>query len=243
MAARRPTQHGMSVQRSDRLVEALRRAAAELRPQVVLETGTYLGQGTTQLLLEALADHPLEVFYTIEVSPAYYAEAVLNLAHAPVVHCLWGLTVGQSEAEAFIRNDDLLQNIAQYPDLYVDSDTPVDTYTREVRGAGGTDEALEVIPDMWLERLAPRVRSRRPLIALDSAGGIGWMEFQEVLRLMEAARFGLFLDDINHVKHYRSFKAMQGDPRFRIIDHDYERGWAVALFTPKARGNEQAAWS
>ena len=238
MAVRRPTQHGISVARSPRLVEALRQAAAQLSPRAVLETGTYLGQGTTRLLLEALADRPPQVFFTIEVSPAFYAEAVLNLLHAPFVHCIWGLTVGQVEAEQFIRNDDLLRDFEKYPDLYIDADQPVDAYLREVRGAGGTEQPLEIIPDMWLERLLPRIRDQRPLIALDSAGGIGWFEFQELLRLMQMAPFGLFLDDINHVKHYRSFKAVQADARFRLVDHDYEQGWAVALFTPRARGSE-----
>lgn len=241
MNVRRPTAHGISVARSEQLVAALRRAVAELRPRAVVETGTYLGLGTTKLLLEALGETPIEAFYTIEVSPAFYSEAVLNLLHHPRVHCLWGLSVGQDQAAEFIRGDDLLRDIENHPDLYIDSDQPVQAYLDEVRGAGGTQRPLEIIPERWLEKLLPRIRDARPLIALDSAGGIGWLEYQEVRRLLGQAPCGLFLDDINHVKHHRSFRALQDDPRARIVAQDAERGWAVALLN-LAEGS-QATWS
>ncbi|MBK8913969.1 MAG: hypothetical protein IPM64_05070 [Phycisphaerales bacterium] len=235
MSARRPTGHGISVARSERLVEALRRLVKRLRPQAVVETGTYLGLGTTRLILEATADAPPEVFYTIEASPVHYAEAVANLLHAPHVHCLWGLSVDRSAAEAFIREDALLRDSAARGDLYIDSDAPVDAYVAEVGGAGGSGQAAQILPEAWLETLLPRVREQRPLIALDSAGGIGWLEYREVRRLMGSAVFGLFLDDINHVKHHRSFVHLRSDSACEMIDHDEPAGWAVALLSAAGR--------
>lgn len=235
MSVRRPTEHGISVARSERLVEALQGLVQRLRPQAVVETGTYLGLGTTRLILEATADAPPEVFYTIEASPVHYADAVANLLHAPHVHCLWGLSVDRCAAEAFIRDDAFLREPAARGELFIDSDTPVEAYLAEVGGAGGTGQAVEIIPEAWLERLLPRLREKRPLIALDSAGGIGWLEYREVRRLMGSAVFGLFLDDINHVKHHRSFVHMRSDPAIELLAHDETAGWAVALHAAAGR--------
>ena len=72
-------------------------------------------------------------------------------------------------------------------------------------------------------------RADRPLICLDSAGGLGWLEFQEMLRFQQGHPFLLFLDDINHVKHYRSKLYVEGSGDFHVIDSDQEDGWMVAL--------------
>jgi len=92
-------------------------------------------------------------------------------------------------------------------------------------------ESQGACPERLLELLLEKHRQDRPLICLDSAGGIGWLEFQEVLRLQAGYPFLLFLDDINHVKHYRSKVYVETTPRFDVIGSDLEEGWMVALFS------------
>jgi hypothetical protein len=40
--------------------------------------------------------------------------------------------------------------------------------------------------------------------------------------------FLLFLDDINHVKHYRSKLAIERSADFVVYGSDFEEGWMVA---------------
>lgn len=199
-----------------------------------METGTYLGQGSTRILIDAFEERPPDVFYTIEVSPRSYAQALKNLSDVPFVHCVWGLSVGLEQAERFIQSDPLLKETQNRPDIYIDSDDPIAFYLAEIRGALGGGQPLDSLPDRWLEFLLPVVRGRRPLIALDSAGGIGWLEFQEVMRLAGNDAFALFLDDVNHVKHYRSLRFVENDARFEVVASDLEQGWAVAVYTPRS---------
>lgn len=55
---------------------------------------------------------------------------------------------------------------------------------------------------------------------------------QKAIEFLEQDRFIkdlLFLDDIDHVKHYRSKVHVEGSGDFRVIDSDQEDGWMVAL--------------
>ncbi|MFO0837731.1 MAG: hypothetical protein U1D55_04335 [Phycisphaerae bacterium] len=231
MSRGRPVQHGISVQKSDRLLAALRRAVTELPVACVFETGTHLGLGSTRLIIDAFDGRVPESFYTIEASPEYYRQAVANLAPYPFVRVVWGLSVSRAEAEAFVAGDEFLRDERALANVYVDSDDPVSFYLQEIRGghAGQTPTAL---PDNWIDGLLPGLCARRPLIALDSAGGVGLLEFQQALRHAQRHPFALFLDDVNHVKHYRSLQHVHADSRFCLLDEDFEQGWAVALFTP-----------
>ena len=96
--------------------------------------------------------------------------------------------------------------------------------------ARDADEKDLEAPEGILAVLLERYKRDRPLICLDSAGGIGWLEFQEVLRLQEGHPFLLFLDDINHVKHYRSKLFVERTPEFTVFDSDWNEGWMVAAY-------------
>ncbi len=228
----------ITVRRSDRLLAALRRAVRELPAATVFETGTHLGLGSTPLLIEAFDGRTPEAFYTIEASPQYYAQAVLNLACYPSVRCVWGLSVPRAAAEAFVAADPLLRDPQQLARMKVDHPDPVGFYLNEIRG-GHAGETPAELPDDWIGKLLAGLAPRRPLVALDSAGGVGLFEFQQALAILQRHPFALFLDDTNHVKHYRSLKLVQADPRFRVLDEDPHDGWAVALFSPSELAAEQ----
>lgn len=231
-------------------MEALRAAVHQYRPRVVIETGTYLGTGSTRMIAEAFAPDAPEKFYTIEISRRFYEVARRNLAHLEFVEVVWGLSVSREQAESFIRSDSLLWEAGRYGIEVERPEDPVGFYLREIsrdkNGAGAWEdecypEPVEGAPDNLLARLLPQYRNRQPLIALDSAGGIGWLEFQEVLRLQEGLPFVLFLDDVNHVKHYRSLRYVESCPEFHIIDCDVSHGWALAAYEPARNGGDGRA--
>ncbi len=221
----------IQVHDSNELRAALAALAERLLPEVCVETGTHTGLGSTQYLIELAARYFIEKIYTIEVSKTLHETARGNLAQFPAVECLWGLSVDREAARTFIQSDPLLLERGPEPDLYIDFlPDPVGGYLRELDGAVGGDGDSETTPrDGILSEIVPSFSSRRPLFCLDSAGGLGLLEFEIVRSLMGEATYGIWLDDVNHVKHYRSMLLVQKDPRAEVLGSNMEEGWLVAL--------------
>ena len=66
------------------------------------------------------------------------------------------------------------------------------------------------------------------LIVLDSAGGVGHMEFQITDELMKNKAYYLLLDDIHHLKHFRGYDIIKNRDDFSIIDASDKNGWVLA---------------
>lgn len=180
------------------------------RIRVIIETGTYLGLGSTQLLIRAIKQFEKENprafsidLYTIEIDEGNYLKAQNNLKDYPFVHCLHGCSIDAEKAREFIKNDKMLLEHEKYPDIFIDSlDDPTGFYLDEIRGKRfnyGYGERNNI-----LMKLMPQVFKKRPLFLLDSAGGLGYLEFQTVVENMGNHRYYILLDDVSHVKHNRS---------------------------------------
>jgi len=214
--------------RSDQLVDALFRAIRAFQPNVIIESGTFLGTGSTRVVLEALGDIRPRAFYTIEVSRSLVQQARTNLESTPWVHVVWGLSLNRHEAISFIESDPMLRELDPELDIFVDFlPDPRAGYLHEVQCGIGGGEAGET-PDGILVPLLNRHGDDRPLIILDSAGGLGWLEFRIVRETMGNRPYLLFLDDTNHVKHYRSKLAIESSADFVVCDSDFEEGWIIA---------------
>lgn len=153
---------------------------------VMVESGTYIGLGSTQMLAKV---KPRRLI-TIESDFENYQEAVANLAQYDFVEPYWGLSVNREEALAFIHQNDYSG------DFYVDSENPIAFYTKEV--------AVKCYKENLLTELLTPLADSNPLILLDSAGGIGFLEYSIVRQIMQNKPHTLILDDTHHVKHYRS---------------------------------------
>lgn len=171
---------------------------------VAVETGTHLGMGSTRFIAETFArTAPPTVFHTIEAAEGSFQQAKANLAQFPFVRCHLGCSVVAKEAETWMAEDDALLHPDQYPDVWTDHMTDaVKHYAIEVANQSHNPE--------WegedlLARLLLECRDAQPLVILDSAGGIGWLEFQIMLCMMENRRYYVLLDDVHHIKHFRSF--------------------------------------
>jgi hypothetical protein len=206
-----------------------------------IETGTYVGTGSTTLLARAFCPQgrALGPVTTIEASWASYRAACANLAVFPHVNCRWGLSVRREEAIQFIENDPALQHHESEPDVLIDAtENPRDFYLREIDGhlpgmeERAADEPLLRAPDNLLRESLAECRSGPPLVLLDSSGGIGLLEFEVVLDAMKSRPFVLVLDDTLHLKHYRSLRRIQTDSRFSLIAKGTKRDWIVAAFRP-----------
>ena len=202
---------------------------------VAIETGTFLGLGSTRFVAEAfLAVAPPKCFVTIEVNFANWCRAKANLRSYPFVDCRWGLSVPLDSGLDFLAHDDMLLNHRRYPDIYIDNiDNPVLAYSRELHGealeleraplaAAGSDLVFNGKDFLYdgedlLARLLAAHADHKPLIVLDSAGGIGWLEFHIVMEQMRQKGFALLLDDTHHIKHYRSLQHIRGASAFRTI--------------------------
>lgn len=202
----------MAMESDHNLVQALK----SVPHSHILETGTYLGNGSSQMLLSL---NP-EVFITIEANIEHWTEARLRLPNS--VQVIHGLSVNRNDANDFIKSDHVLNNHSLYPHIHIDGlHDPVEFYSKEVNVSG---------PDSLLVSLLPTIADHNPIILLDSAGGIGLLEFQTVCSIMGERPFTLVLDDIHHIKHFRSVDAIQNDSQWSMI---YKSESAlVASFSP-----------
>ena len=173
----------------DDLAQLVNRLVAEYPVKEILETGTYLGLGTTQIL--AKTGLPVT---TIECSLHNYQIAVDNLKELPNVTCLHGYSLKRAMMEDFIKADDFdAEKVGAATDIHESG--RVGFYLGEI-GHGDLPEDL----------LKTNLRANQ-LVFLDSAGGVGWLEFMVVYRSKLPVL--LMMDDVEHFKHYRSVEFLQ----------------------------------
>jgi len=212
----------------------------------VIESGTFKGLGSTKTIatvFEELGRTP--DFYTLEASWINWKQAKMNLRKYSFVKPVWGKSVPYNEAVSFIKEDEVLKNHNNYPNIYIDGgNDPAAFYLKEISGEFGFsrfsivnkilkrleefDRSKFYQGDDLLRKYLQRFKDRNPLILLDSCGGIGYLEFSILLEIMKDYPFYLILDDINHLKHFRSFEMIKDNPDFKIINLNKESGWVFA---------------
>jgi len=187
-------------------------------PEVIIETGTYLGTGTTQILIDAVVKTHKEnsiLFYTIESSQEWFKQASKNLSKYPWVQLFHGLSINKDECIQWIESDPYLLEHEKYPDLFVDDTTdPVKYYKSEFR----PDMLGYIMDDNMLKSLTENFSTENIFFCLDSCGGTGYLEFQTVNSLMGDRGYYLFMDDaIDHVKHIRSAEVIRANEDGRWV--------------------------
>lgn len=167
----------------------------------VIETGTYMGLGTTKAVIDGMLKHGMDYqFITMEVNPNYYHQAVNNNVGTQTE--FWnGLSIPKSMLPTSVTFN--------VPDFVV-----VDHHENE-RERNYTQEVSFNVED---DLLAKACKIRPEMVILDSAGHIGFIEFKYLMSLLPDHDFILVLDDIHHVKHYDSFQYVKSRPdKFTII--------------------------
>jgi hypothetical protein len=162
----------------------------------IVETGSYMGEGTTKAIANAMIGD--EMVYSIEVNPRFY-EIARKRHKNTTINFLLGLSVKRP----LLPTDftwDVPENIVVD---HLDHNREI-LYKQEVSFK---------VADNMLEFALSKMDYQPDLVILDSAGHMGLVEFKELIKLAQAPFF-LALDDTNHIKHYQSvelLKAMDVD--------------------------------
>ena len=119
----------------------------------------------------------------------------------------------------FIKDDPAVYNHQDYPDIFIDCiKDPVYMYRTEIWGCYSGNPNP---PEQGLfYTLLPQFRDQHPLIVLDSAGGIGLLEFTRTRELMENNHYYLLCDDKLHLKHFRTYEYIKGNKNWKLLCED-----------------------
>lgn len=217
----------MSVHSSTRFEHELRQLFSTIRPQSVIETGTFLGRGTTSIIWRAVRDLGLSTdITTIEVNPEHHRQACeYFIANQMAIRAELGLSIPRNKLpdlatinEAFVTNADTQDGYIYYD------------HNEMERAQLYFGETAFDVPDNLLEAALRRCNYRPDFVLLDSAGHIGLAEFHHLLTLLQGDCH-LMLDDINHCKHAATMQEIRRDPRFEIlVESDEKFGFAVIRY-------------
>ncbi len=201
------------------------------RPLRLIETGTYIGSGSTYIIARALRRFklPLAVFYSIEVNPGYCEKATLFLNDKGLldyVQIINGLSI----------NRENLSTIEDLQKEFLDKSWPENVFVDfkvSDRARLYYRETDFDVPDDKLMECLRKFDFKPDFVFLDSGGHTGREEFRIISENLKGTCF-LILDDIFHVKHYENFKYICEDKeRFQIIKTSQEKfGYAIIRFTP-----------
>ena len=153
----------------------------------IVETGTFHGNGSTQVFANTG-----KYVFSIECNYNNFVISSKNLHKYDNVCVVHGLSLNKTD---LIRG--LLQESFDISTTY-DSKFPKTFYMREISHQVVLENALDVFCN----------NDRRQLIFLDSAGGVGYLEYKWLMSIPDdfLRKKIIMLDDISHIKHYRSVK-------------------------------------
>jgi predicted O-methyltransferase YrrM len=191
---------------SNEFRDVVRRLVKEHNIDEVVETGTYLGTGSTSVF----AGEDLNVF-TIECNVNHLLQAAENLKGMSNVCFIHGLS---------LKRERIISGLMamEFPKggIY-DSTNPKVFYVQEANQAVLVEDALSLLAK----------NESRQLVFLDSGGGLGYLEFLEFMSWPTNVRKQkvLLLDDVTHVKHAKSVQSLK-DWGFEVgVSQDGRFAW------------------
>lgn len=240
----------VSMNKDMNLIKSLEEIAEKNEIQYIIETGTHRGLGSTTMLSNAFKNSvSLKSLNTIEIDYTNYSKAKKNLAQYPFVTCWYGCSLDLNEAIEYVKNDEAILHHEKYPAVFIDyAKDPVSFYVNELEGRlNDTSNNIfkkilkailkpsrnfNINPEYnLLTTLINKFMNDTLLIVLDSAGGVGHMEFEITDALMKHKSYYLLLDDIHHLKHFRGYEIVKTRSDFKVINASEQNGWVLAYHT------------
>lgn len=178
----------------------------------IVETGSFDGLGSTKVFAET----ELPVI-SLECNFVHYITAKQNLNDFPNVKLLNSYSLKKDEMIDFIKKDKFLMD-KEYHDennILTDNKNHVDFYIWELNNHVESTTEENVLLDLVNN-------NKKQLIFLDSAGGVGFLEFKEILKIEKKYLKNkiILLDDAFHIKHHRSHKFLiENNIPFEIFDN------------------------
>jgi len=191
---------------SNEFRDVVRRLVKQYEIREVVETGTYLGTGSTAVF----AGEGLDVF-TLECNVNHLMTAAENLQGMSNVCFIHGLSLKRERIIAGLMAMDFPEG-----GIY-DSPNPKVFYVQEANQPVLVEDALELLAKNEV----------RQLVFLDSGGGLGYLEFVEFMSWPSSVRRNkvLLLDDVTHVKHAKSVQSLK-DWGFEVgVSQDGRFAW------------------
>lgn len=197
----------------------------------IFETGTFQGDGSTRLLASIFDKSGVKKLITCEVDKSNFDIAKNNLKDYDFVECRLGLSVSLDEALAFLDTDGAINNHEKFPHIYIDDlKDPKAFYSNEVKGRLLDKDNQKIVEDNLINEILPNLNGTL-LVNLDSAGGIGFLEFKSVFSLVkDREKFFILIDDTHHLKHFRSKQFIEQNEFFTVLADDPLDGWMLAEY-------------
>ena len=232
------------------LINSLNDLAKKNIIKYIIETGTHRGLGSTTMLGNAFKNSSTLVsLNTIEIDYTNFSVAKKNLSHFSFINCCYGCSLDLNEAITYVKKDEAILYHEKYPEIFIDNaKDPINFYVNELEGK--LNESSDSIIKKFLKKLLrPSKNSKinpqynllpklikefyndEMLIVLDSAGGVGHMEFQITDELMKNKAYYLLLDDTHHLKHFRGYDIIKNRGDFSILNASDKNGWVLAYHT------------
>lgn len=229
------------------LINSLNDLAKKNIIKYIIETGTHRGLGSTTMLGNAFKNsNTLVSLNTIEIDYTNFSVAKKNLSHFSFINCCYGCSLDLNEAITYVKKDEAILYHEKYPEIFIDNaKDPINFYVNELEGK--LNESSDSIIKKFLKKiLRPSKNSKinpqynllpklikefyndEMLIVLDSAGGVGHMEFQITDELMKNKAYYLLLDDTHHLKHFRGYDIIKNRGDFSILNASDKNGWVLA---------------
>lgn len=210
-----------------KFIKALHEVFGVYKPKKIIETGTYLGHGSTKVLWDcAKKNPPMAQIITIEVNPFRVQSAreyFISNGMSQDIQIWQGLSI---ERELLPKSGQIVKAVTEARRLGLQVDANEDIaptfYEQEINFPG--EDSLLIKAINYFDK-------RPDLFLLDSAGHIGFREFI-YLHTQTLSNCLIVLDDIVHMKHHNSFKFMQTNPDYDILDYCIEEGtgWCIARY-------------
>ncbi len=241
-AAANGVTHGtMGVATESAFARALKQVIADHRPRRLIETGTHVGAGTTTIIASALRQCGLDgaSFHSIEVNPLFYLRANVNLRKSGLdrfARLHNGLSIPRNLLPQAAEIEAAAAEAKNVPGVFIDHEEArrVALYLAETKFDGVQDDLLG--------RCLAEFDYKPDFLLLDSAGHMGFVEFQYVLQLIKSPCI-LALDDVNHLKHYLTLRHIRTDARFKILAESNEKyGFCITEFTPTPAAPVDTVW-
>jgi hypothetical protein len=175
---------------------------------------------------------------SIESNFKNFETAKRNLEKYSNVELYHGSSLKIEDMEEFIDNDDIyeseeIKNGSLLVDVFTDSVSIIKNfYKREITATCSCNKGMEDILFKLINN------NKRQLVFLDSAGGVGYLEFKKFMSLEDSLLKNkvLLLDDISHVKHYRSVLFLKQKGYNVTISEDERFAFCVFESITSAKG-------
>jgi hypothetical protein len=199
------TEYHLPLDRNPIFKQVVEQLVANNPVEEIIETGTYHGTGSTKIFAETG-----KIVKTMECDINNASRAIANLEKYPNVYVYYALSLPKKDLIEYITKE----NYKVPEHIMVDSDNPIGFYINEVNMPV---EVENLLPDLINNKIDQ-------IVFLDSAGGVGFMEYQYVMSLPVEilAHKILMMDDVGHIKHYKSVEDLK-ERNCEVIISECER--------------------